>query len=76
MTKSEMKELIRKKNDLLLFKVFFRYDIANRYLITLSTGDRLFLSSEEIDFDVDGYTIRRYQDILKFEPGTSTNSKI
>lgn len=68
MKKSEMIELINsalKKND--MCRIFFRYNYNYSYYFPLKTSDKLFLSANEDDFIINGFSIRRFCDIKKIE---------
>jgi hypothetical protein len=61
-----MKEIIEAcKVQRTVCTALFRYNQNARHLIPLKTGDALFLSAEDRDFLLDGYTIRRYKDLKK-----------
>lgn len=66
MTKLKIKEMIniclKEKH---LCRIFFRYDENYRYYIPLIMGRKMFLGIEEDDFILDGYAIRKFQDITK-----------
>ena len=47
--------------------MYFRYDEYCWYFYPLISSDKLFLGTEEDDFIIDGYSIRRYADITKAE---------
>jgi hypothetical protein len=68
MTGTEIKTIVncgidRRK----LCRMFFRYDLNYRYYFPLISGDRLFLGTEEDDFILNGYSIRRYIDLKKVQ---------
>lgn len=68
MKKSEMKELIisaSKKND--LCSILFKYNHHYSYHFPLETSDKLFLSAEEDDFILNGFSVRRFCDVKKAE---------
>lgn len=68
MTKTKIKEIINNSiSHRNLCRVFFRYDVNYRYYYPLITSDKLFLGTEEDDFILDGYSIRRYIDITKIQ---------
>ena len=48
-------------------RILFKYDNFYRFYFPLIVGEKLFLSMEEDDFLLDGYTIRRFKDIAKAE---------
>lgn len=68
MKKSEIKALVasalEQKN---LCRIFFKYDINDRYCFPLITSDKLFLGANEDDFILDGFSIRRFRDVKKAE---------
>ena len=64
MTKSEMRTSICEcKARRQVCNVYFKYERYCRNLIPLSVGEKLFLSGVEDDFILDGYTVRRFQDV-------------
>ena len=68
MKKSEVIELINlalKKNG--MCNIFFKYNHHYSYHFPLKTSDKLFLSANEDDFIIDGFSIRRFCDIKKIE---------
>ena len=66
MKKSEIKAIIKHSIDQRnLCRMFFRYDKNYWYYFPLISSDKLFLGAEEDDFIIDGYSIRRYVDIVK-----------
>lgn len=66
MTKLKIKEIVKVcLKEKHLCRIFFRYDNNYRYYIPLIIGDKLFLGIEEDDFVLDGYAIRRFQDVTK-----------
>ena len=68
MKKSEVIELINlalKKNG--MCNIFFKYNHHYSYQFPLKTSDKLFLSANEDDFIIDGFSIRRFCDIKKIE---------
>ncbi len=66
MNKSEIKDLIKSSIDPhKICRVFFKYDLNYRYYFVLKADDRLFLGAEEDDFILDGFSIRRYRDVVK-----------
>ena len=68
MKKSEIKALISGTTPMReLCRVFFKYDHNYRYIIPLSLSDKLFLAANEDDFIIDGFTVRRFQDVKKVE---------
>lgn len=48
-------------------RVFFRYEREYRYFIPLMMSETLFLGTEEDDFLLDGYSVRRFRDVKKAE---------
>ncbi len=48
-------------------RIFFKYNYYYSYHFPLITSEKLFLSANEDDFIVDGFTIRRFSDIKKLE---------
>jgi hypothetical protein len=68
MTKSEIKEIVnRSVNQRKLCRMFFRYEVYYRYYFPLISNDKLFLGTEEDDFILNGYSIRRYVDLTKVQ---------
>lgn len=68
MTKQKIKDTIKECMETRnLCRVYFKYDPNYWYLFPLIMDDSLFLSAEEDDFILDGYTIRRFRDISKAE---------
>lgn len=66
MTKKKIKEIVNNSiNQRNLCGMLFRYDCNYRYYYPLITNDKLFLSVEEDNFILDGYSIRRYVDLKK-----------
>lgn len=47
--------------------VSFKYDLNYRYYFPLLVSDKLFLSANEDDFILDGFTVRRFCDVKKAE---------
>jgi hypothetical protein len=66
MTKTQMKGIIR---ECILQKricnVYFRYDKKYWNFIPVKEKEQLFLSVQEDDFILDGYTVRRFKDMKK-----------
>lgn len=68
MTKAQIKELIKRAIEPhKICRVFLKYDVNYRYYFPLIVGERLFLGAEEDDFILDGYSIRRFKDVVKCE---------
>ena len=68
MTKTQIKELMKQAIDPhKICRVFLKYDINYRHYFPLIVGERLFLGAEEDDFILDGYSIRRFKDVVKSE---------
>ena len=68
MKKSEIKELINKSVDhRQLCRVKFDYDYNTWFVFPLLTNDKLFLCANEDDFILNGYSIRRFKDVVKAE---------
>ena len=68
MKKSEMIELINsalKHND--LCRIVFKYNYNYSHHFPLKISDKLFLSANEDDFIIDGFSVRRFCDIKKIE---------
>ena len=64
MTEAAMREVLQESAvKRQVCNVYFWYDRNYWNLIPLTLGDELFLSAEEDDFIVDGYTIRRFHDL-------------
>lgn len=51
-----------------LMKVTFHYTDIERDFFPLKVGKNLFLATEEFDFQLDGFTIRRVRDVERVEP--------
>lgn len=68
MKKSEVIELINSavKSEALC-NILFKYNYHYSYHFPLSTSDKLFLSANEDDFIIDGFSVRRICDIKKAE---------
>ena len=67
-TKDQMKELMKQAIDPhKICRVFLNYDVNYFYYFPLTVGERLFLGVEEDDFIIDGYSIRRFRDVVKVE---------
>jgi len=68
MTKQKIKEIVYKcLEEKLLCRAYFKYHKSYWYLIPLLANDKLFLSVQEDDFQLDGYQIRRFRDMEKAE---------
>ena len=68
MKKLEIIELINtavKSKD--LCNIFFKYNYHYDYHFPLIASDKLFLSANEDDFIIDGFSVRRFCDIKKVE---------
>ncbi len=64
MTEAAMREVLQESAARRqVCNVYFWYDRNYWNLIPLAMGDELFLSAEEDDFILDGYTIRRFRDL-------------
>lgn len=64
MTEAAMREVLQESAvRRQVCNVYFWYDRHYWNLIPLALGDELFLSAEEDDFVLDGYTIRRFSDL-------------
>ena len=50
-----------------LCRILFKYDADYSYLFPLMTSEKLFLSANEDDFIIDGFTVRRFCDVKKVE---------
>ena len=48
-------------------RIFFKYNYYYSYHFPLITSDKLFLSANEDDFIIDGFTVRRFCDVKKLE---------
>lgn len=48
-------------------RIFFKYNYYYSYHFPLITSEKLFLSANEDDFIIDGFTVRRFCDIKKLE---------
>ena len=46
-------------------RIFFKYNYYYSYHFPLITSDKLFLSANEDDFIIDGFTVRRFCDVKK-----------
>ena len=68
MSKGKMREIVSKcLEERRLCRAYFKYDDRYWYLLPLLANDKLFLSAEEYDFSINGYQIRRFQDMAKAE---------
>jgi len=68
MKKWEIKEIVNKcLKEKRLCRAYFNYHREYWYLVPLMVNDKLFLSAEEDDFIIDGYSIRRFRDMKKAE---------
>ncbi len=68
MKKSEIKKLINTAvTSKELCRIFFRYAHYYSYHIPLLTSEKLFLSADEDDFLINGFSVRRFCDITKAE---------
>ncbi len=68
MKKIQIKELMKQAIEPhKICRVFLGYDVNYRYYFPLIVGERLFLGAEEDDFILDGYSIRRFKDVVKSE---------
>lgn len=66
MTKKQIKEIIETcSKERKLCRIFLRYDLNYSYLFPLILNDKLFLGIEEDDFILDGYFVRRFNDVIK-----------
>ncbi|MFZ3131028.1 MAG: hypothetical protein WA125_08005, partial [Desulfosporosinus sp.] len=62
----EIKMLVKDaEENAMICNIFFNYDQFYKNLIPLKSNDRLFLSANEDDFILDGYTIRHFKDVFK-----------
>lgn len=50
-----------------LCRILFKYDTDYSYLFPLLTSEKLFLSANEDDFIIDGFTVRRFCDVKNAE---------
>lgn len=68
MKKSDIKAVVNRSIvERNLCRMFFRYDDNYRYYFPLISSDKLFLGTEEDDFILNGYTVRRYVDLTKVQ---------
>jgi hypothetical protein len=68
MTKTEIRAIVKIcEEQLKVCNTFFRYDNNYYNLIPLKSNEKLFLSAQEDDFILDGYTIRRFKDVSKIK---------
>ena len=68
MKKRKIKNRIRKSVDPpRIYRVFMLYEDYYRYFFPLLLSKRLFLSAEEDDFLLDGWSIRRFKDVRRVE---------
>jgi hypothetical protein len=68
MKKAEIKDLLKQAIEPhKICRVFLKYDAYCRYYFPLIVGERLFLVTEEDDFILNGYSIRRFKDVEKVE---------
>ena len=66
MTKTKLKELIKIATEgVKIVNAYFRYDATYNNLIPLIFNDTLFLSVNEDDFILNGYSIFRFKDLKK-----------
>ena len=68
MKKCEMIELINmavKSKE--MCRIFFKYNYHYSYHFPLKTSEKLFLSANEDDFIIDGFTVRRFCDVKNIE---------
>ncbi len=64
MTEAAMRETLQESAERRqVCNVYFWYDRNYWNLIPLALGEELFLSAEEDDFIIDGFTIRRFRDL-------------
>lgn len=57
-------------------RVEFQYSENYLYLYPLKWSEKLFLSMEEDDFQLDGYTIRHLRDVEKMDLGTEKSQQM
>ena len=68
MKKTEMIELFRKSVDTKpLIRMHLKYDAYYTYWFPFGASEKLFYALKEDDFITNGYSIRRFRDIKKFE---------
>ena len=68
MKKHEIVELINMAVKLKeMCRIFFKYDYHYSYYFPLIASEKLFLSANEDDFIIDGFTVRRFCDVKKVE---------
>lgn len=68
MKKSEIKAIVNRSIEQRnLCRMYFCYHESYWYYFPLISNDKLFLGTEEEDFILDGYSIRRYVDVEKVE---------
>ena len=68
MRKCDIKELIKNAiNPRKICRLFMKYDPNYFYCFPILVSDKLFLGANEDDFILDGYTIRRFRDVVKAE---------
>ena len=68
MTKTKIKEIVCNSiNQRNLCRMYFRYDVNYRYYFPLVSTDKLFLGTEEDDFILNGFSIRRFMDVKKVQ---------
>ena len=66
MKKTEIKEMIRSAIATRDYcELQFRYHAEPLYCFPIAAGDRLFLGTEEKDFILDGFFIRRFRDVVR-----------
>lgn len=64
MKKSEIKELVRGAIDTKdMCRLSFKYDYNYFFYFPLKVSERLFLSAIDDDFNIDGFSIRRFSDL-------------
>ena len=68
MTKAEIIDIITNSvKSQEMCRIFFKYYYNYSYHFPLKTSDKLFLSADEDDFILNGFSIRRFCDIRKVE---------
>lgn len=66
MKKSKIKNRIQKYAEQReMCRVFYNYDYYYKHYFPLKISDKLFLCAEEEDFNLDGFTIRRFKDVTE-----------
>ena len=77
MRKCDIKEVIKKAiNPRMMCRLFMKYDSNCLYGFPIRASENLFLCANEDDFILDGYSIRRFKDVVKAEVIDNTYNDI